>query len=164
MYPLLISAATTLGSKLIDSFQQAAERKQAVAGERFDRLMSHLETQAAGATSGVAPAPGAAVNPQVNRLKQLQQQILDSPELKAAIQSTDPTKPLNLQVSPEGKVTIQSGESPARTVSLGPETAQKARELGALLGGGLPCASLQQSAQAATALAAHSSTPVTLHY
>jgi hypothetical protein len=162
MYPLLISAATTLGSKLIDSFQQAAERKQAVAGERFDRLMSHLETQAPGATHGVAPAPGAAVNPQVNRLKQLQQQILDSPELKAALQSTDPTKPLNLQISPEGKVTIQSGESPARTVSLGPETAQKARELGALLGSGLPCASLQQSAQAATALAAHSGAPVTL--
>ena len=162
MYPLLISAATTLGSKLIDSYQQAAERRQAVAGEKFDRLMSHLEAHSASSTSGAASAAGAAVNPQVNRLKQLQQQLLESPELSSAIQSTDPTKPLSLQVSPEGKVTIQSGDRPARTVSLGPETAQKARELGALLGSGIPCASLQQSAQAATALAAHSTAPVTL--
>ncbi len=162
MYPLLISAATTLGSKLIDSYQRAAERREAVSGEKFDRLMSHLEAQSAGTMSGASAAAGAAVNPQLNRLKQLQQQLLESPELKSAIQSTDPTKPLSLQVSPEGKVTIQSGDSPARTVSLGPETALKARELGALLGSGMPCASLQQSAQAASALAAHSATPVTL--
>ncbi len=154
MYPLLISGVTSIASKLIDTYNQAADRKVATEQVKFDAMLNRLIRSA---SPEAAAASGALTSGAVNNTNAASERLLNSPEVRAAVDAADPSKPLSLNISEDGKVTLQSGNSEPRQIQLSPETLNAARQVGAALAGRAASSSILQSVNAANTLSAGNS-------
>ena len=125
MHPLLISAvASTAGNFLERWSHGGGGTAPAANGPRFENVLD-------GAAAAKKPAPTPAENLRTLTAR-LRQQLLDAPEVRAVLDSSDPSKPPTLEISPDGKVlTAAAGRDP-KPILLSPETAEIARNLAAL--------------------------------
>ena len=144
MYPLLLSGVTSVATNLIDSYNRAADRKMISEKVKFDEIMNRASGIAQNAAA--ASVPTAIADPTAG----VRGQVLNSPEVKSAIDAADPSKPLQINVSADGRVTLQSGDGAPRTIALSPATSQAARELGAMMTQGAPSSSVMQAARASS--------------
>ena len=119
MYPLLVNALAATASSLIDRWTQSSAQKSSATSASFQKVLDAL------AASKPAATP--------NALDRLRNELLSSPEIRTALDSSDPARPISLQISPEGTVSAQApGQSP-RPLFLSQDTAALARTLGAML-------------------------------
>jgi hypothetical protein len=104
MYPLLISAASTIASKLIDNWSTAKESKAATSTENFAAL---LEKNAASAST--------AASARETQIAALRQKLLDSPEVSTLIATADPSKQPTLTLGTDDNPPSLTGHCCHRT-------------------------------------------------
>jgi hypothetical protein len=121
MYPLLISAATTIAGKVIDNWSAAKTAKAATTTENFAAL---LEKNSASTSSATAIRD--------SQIATLRQKLLDSPEVSTLLSTADPSKLPKLSLGSDGTLTAQSADGRTTTLQLSPDTAATARDLAAL--------------------------------
>ena len=121
MYPLLVSAATTIATNLIDKWASAREAKAAAPTENFAAVL-----EKSSATQASAPASPEA------RVAALQQKLLDSPEVHTLLASADPAKQPTLSIAADGTLSARMPDGQTKPIQLSPETAAAARELAAM--------------------------------
>lgn len=119
MYPILVNALAATAGNLIDRWAQSRMPK---AGTPIVPFQNLLESAASPSRSAVATT-----------IDRLRSELLSSPEIRTAMDSSDPTRPVSLQLSPDGTVTAQAPGQLARPITLSPETATLARSLAAIL-------------------------------
>ena len=119
MYPLLVNAFAATAGNLIDRWAHSSAQKSRASSASFQKVLDAL------AASKPAAAP--------NALDRLRNELLSSPEIRTALDSSDPTRPVSLQISQDGTVSAQAPGQNARPLLLSQETAALARTLGALL-------------------------------
>lgn len=120
MYPLLVSAATTIASNLIDKWAAAREAKAAAPTESFAAVLeksSVLQTAAPGGPEA--------------RVAALRQKLLDSPEVHTLLASADPMKQPTLSLGAGGTLSASTPDGRIMPIQLSPESAAAARELAA---------------------------------
>ena len=119
MYPLLISAATSLASTLIDKWADAREAKAAAQvtapKENFDTVLNKSSASAAD-----------------TQIATLRQRLLDSPEIHTLLASADPAKQPALSISADGAVSARTADGRTTAITLSPEGTAAARELAKL--------------------------------
>lgn len=130
MYPLLVSGITSVASNLLDSWSRASERKAETERVKFQDVLDRVAGPAKAAGSG---AVAKAVNPIEARIAELRAQLLDAPEVSTTLNAGDPSKPLTLQLGPDGKLVAQAPGGQAKTLNLSAENAALAQELARLL-------------------------------
>lgn len=118
MYPLLVNAIASTASNLIDRWAQSRSAAATKSSLSFQQILN----QAAPAKDSLSSA--------IDRLKN---ELLSSPEIRTAMDSSDPTRPVSLQISQDGTVSTQAPGQNARPLFLSQETAALARTLGAML-------------------------------
>lgn len=123
MYPLLVSAVSTIASNAIDTWLNSRASKAPASTENFAAL---LEKNAA------APANAAASRD--TQILGLRQKLLDSPEVRTLLASADPAKQPTLSLAADGTLTAQTSDGRTTTVPLSPESITTARQLAALTG------------------------------
>jgi hypothetical protein len=121
MYPILISAASTIASNVIDSWLNSKAPKAAAPAENFAAL---LEKNAALPSTAAASTDA--------KITALRERLLDSPEVRTLLASADPAKQPTLTVGADGTVTARTSDGRTTIVTLSPESAAAARELAAL--------------------------------
>ena len=119
MYPLLISAATSLASTLIDKWAEAREAKAAaqVAAPK-ENFATVLKQSTASSTD--------------TQIATLRQRLLDSPEIHTLLASADPAKQPTLSLGADGAVSARAADGRTTAITLSPEGAAAARELAKL--------------------------------
>lgn len=122
MYPLLVNAIASTAGNLIDRWAQSSASKASASSVSFQKMLESAATPQRTAASNLATA-----------LEQLKRQLLASPEVRTAMDSSDPTRPVSLQISQDGTVSTQSAGQAARPLSLSPDTAMLARSLATML-------------------------------
>ena len=118
MYPLLVNAIAATASNLIDRWAQSRMPKATASSVPFSQMLDGASTPQRSAAATIA---------------QLRSELLSSPEIRTAMDSSDPMHPLSLQLSPDGNVTAQAPGQNARPLALSPQTAMLARSLAAML-------------------------------
>lgn len=128
MYPLLVSGIASVASNLLDTWSRASERKTAAEVVKFQDLLDRVvgPAKAAGAGAG-------AVSPLEARIAELRTRLLDAPEVRTLVDSSDPSKAPTLQVGPDGKLVAQTAGGLQKTLTLSPENEALAQELARLL-------------------------------
>lgn len=121
MYPLLISAASTIAGKLIDNWSSASTAKAATTTADFAAL---LEKNAASTSS--------AASIRETQIAALRQKLLDSPEVSTLLASADPAKQPALTLNVDGSLNAQTADGRTTALLLSPESAATARDLAAL--------------------------------
>ena len=118
MYPLLVNAIAATASTLIDRWAQSRAPKTAAPAVPFQQMLD-----------------GASSTQRSDRtmIERLRSELLSSPEIRTALDSSDPAHPLTLQLSPDGTVSAQAPGQAAKAIALAPETAALARSLATLL-------------------------------
>ena len=122
MYPLLVTAIASTAGNLIDRWVQSSASKTNASSVSFQRVLD----------GNAAAQPTAAENAAA-AIEQLKKLLFASPEIRTAVDSSDPTRPASLQISPDGTVSAQTAGQAARPLSLSPETAMLARSLASML-------------------------------
>ena len=115
MYPLLISAGSSLATTLIDKWAAAKESKPAASTANFAATLSK--------------STAASTETQITSLRQ---KLLDTPEVQTLLGSADPAKQPTLSLSADGTLTARSVDGRTTPVLLSQETAASARELATL--------------------------------
>ncbi|MEQ1850281.1 MAG: hypothetical protein ABMA01_01690 [Chthoniobacteraceae bacterium] len=123
MYPLLVSAVSTIASNAIDTWLTSRASKAPASTENFAAL---LEKNAA--------TPMSAAASRDTQILSLRQHLLDSPEVRTLLASADPAKQPVLSLAADGTLTAQTSDGRTTTVSLSPQSITTARHLAALTG------------------------------
>ena len=118
MYPLLVNAIAATASTLVDRWAQSHAAKASATSVPFQQLLD-----GASATKRSASA----------MVERLRSELLSSPEIRTAVDSSDPTRPISLRLSPDGTVSAQSPGQTAKAITLSSDTATLARSLASLL-------------------------------
>lgn len=118
MYPLLVNAIAATASTLIDRWAQSRAQKTAAPAVPFQQMLD-------GASSGQRSAR--------TMVERLHGELLSSPEIRTALDSSDPAHPITLQLSSDGTVSAQAPGHAAKAIALAPDTAALARSLAAML-------------------------------
>ncbi len=118
MYPLLVNAIAATAGNLIDRWAQSSARKTTERSVAFQQVLD----------SAATPRQTAAA-----AIDKLRSALLASPEIRTAVDSSDPANPMSLQLSPDGTVSAQAPGQSLRPIFLSPETAMLARSLAAAL-------------------------------
>ena len=121
MYPLLISAVSSIASSLIEKLAASAQTKVAAPAENFAAVLEKSAAVRAG-------SPGSGDT----QIAALRQRLLDSPEVRTLLASADPAKQPALSLSADGTLTARSADGRTTNILLSPESAATARELVAL--------------------------------
>ena len=121
MYPLLISAASSIATSLIEKWADSRESKVAAPKENFAAVLEKSAAVRAG-------SPGSADT----QIAALRQRLLDSPEIRTLLASADPAKQPALSLAADGTLTSRAADGRTTNVQLSPESAATARELAAL--------------------------------
>ena len=121
MYPLLVSAIAATAGNLIERWSQSSAPKATAPSVPFHQMLD---------------GAGAARRSLAAAIEKLRNALLSSPEIRTAVDSSDPAHPISLTVSPEGTVSAQTAGQYPRAISLSPETAMLARSLAAVLPAG----------------------------
>ena len=119
MYPLLVNAIAATASNLIDRWAHSRASKATAPAVPFQQMLLDAAT---------TPR-----NPMAAAIERLRNELLASPEVRTALDSGDPNRPVSLQLSADGTVSSQAPGQNPRALSLSPETAAAARSLAALL-------------------------------
>jgi ketosteroid isomerase-like protein len=126
MHPLLVSAVANTASNFLDRWSRgsgAATTEKAA--QPFAQVLD-------GSSATVARrAPSAAQQIQ-DLAATLRARLMDAPEVRAVIDSSDPTKPTTIEVTPDGKVLATAPGRDPKPLLLSPETAELARDLASL--------------------------------
>ena len=122
MYPLLVNAIAATAGNLIDRWAQSHAPKASAPSVPFQQVLDGV----------AAPQRSAAANASA-MIERLRSELLSSPEIRTAMDSSDPSRPISLQLSPDGTVTGQAPGQNAHPIPLSPETATLARSLSAML-------------------------------
>ncbi len=133
MYPLLISAATSLASTLIDKWADAREAKAAA------QVTAPKENFAAVLNKSTASSTD-------SQIATLRQRLLDSPEVHTLMASADPAKQPALSIAADGTVSARTADGRTSAITLSPEGTAAAREIAKL--------TAQKNTPAATTLSA----------
>jgi len=133
MYPLLVSGIASVASNLLDTWSRASERKAETERVKFQDVLDRVVGPAKAAGAG---ALSKAVNPIEARIAELRAQLLDAPEVRTMLEAGDPSKPLTLQLGPDGKLVAQAPGGQPRTLILSAENDALAQELARLLSAG----------------------------
>ena len=141
MAPILISGITSLASSAIDAWSNVAQRKIAVEQTKFD--------QAINKALGAAAAKG--VGQPVTVAQGLENQLRNAPEIRGVLEAQDPSRPVSLRVSEEGRVWLLVPGNQAAELSVSVETRELARQLNSALqipaaGGGMSGAMMRAGA------------------
>ena len=119
MYPILISAASSIASTLIDKWADARAAK--------------AESKAVSSTENFATALGKSTAVTADtQIATLRQRLLDSPEVHTLLASADPAKQPALSLAADGTLSARMPDGRTTPVLLSPESAAAARELAAL--------------------------------
>lgn len=124
MHPLLVSAVANAAGNFLDRWSRGPGPAPVANDPGFENALD----RASGVAKPAAP-------PEANALTlaaRLRQQLLDSPEVRALLDSSDPSKPPMIEVSPDGKVLAAAPGRDPKALLLSPETAELARHLAAL--------------------------------
>lgn len=130
MYPLLISAATSLATTLIDKWSEARAAK-AETTAATTAATSTAKTSASTETfaSSLSKSTAASTDTQIAALRK---RLLDSPEVRTLLASADPTKQPTLSLAADGTLTARAADGRTTTVTLSAETATAAKDLATL--------------------------------
>ncbi len=121
MLPLLIPAATTLASTLIEKWADVREAKIAA------------QAQAAAPKQDFATVFNKSTTSVTDtQIAALRQRVLDSPEVHTLLASADPAKQPALSLSADGTITARTPDGRTSTITLSPEGTATARELAKL--------------------------------
>lgn len=121
MYPLLISAASTIVGKVIDNWSSAKAAKAPTGTENFAALME----------KSAASGPSAA-SVRETQIAALRQNLLNSPEVSTLLSTADPSKQPTLNLGTDGTLTAQAADGRTTPLLLSPGSAAIARELAKL--------------------------------
>lgn len=121
MYPLLISAASTIASKVIDNWNTSKASKAATTTENFAAMLEK--------NAGTGATAASKLEAQISTLKE---KLLNSPEVATLLASADPTKQPTLTLGSNGTLTAQTSDGRSTSILLSAETAATARDLAAL--------------------------------
>jgi hypothetical protein len=127
MTPLLVSAIASTAGNLIEKWASAGERKAEVQSANFQEMLN--KTAGAG-RSGQAKTPQ---DSRMEAIAKLRAELLDAPEVRLAIDSADPSKPVGIELGPDGKLYASAPGRAPQAIQLAPDTAAAARELAALI-------------------------------
>lgn len=119
MYPILVNALAATAGNLIDRWAQSSFAPKASApAAPFSQMLQ----------SATAPR-----NPIAAAIEKLRNELMASPEIRTAMDSSDPSKRPTFNISADGSLSAQMpGQSP-RAIALSPETAALARLLASML-------------------------------
>ena len=119
MIPLLIPAAASLATTLIDKWSAAREAKSAaqVAAPK-ENFATVLNKSTASATD--------------TQIAALRQRLLDSPEVHTLLASADPAKQPAISVGADGSLSARTPDGRTTAITLSPEGTAAARELARL--------------------------------
>ncbi len=123
MHPLLVSAVANAAGNFLDRWSRGAGPAPVANGPGFEKA---LDRASGAVNSGAIPETNA-----LTFAARLRQQLLDSPEVRALLDSSDPSKPPTIEVSPDGKVLAAAPGRDPKALLLSPETAELARNLAA---------------------------------
>lgn len=139
MSPLVIPIIASATNRLLDSWISSPRTKDAgTAAVNFEDVLNRASasspSRASTAASATAAAAAARFRTLEARTAELRAALLDAPEVRTAVDSSDPAKPLALRVSEDGgALLIESGDLAfPKRIEMTPETAGIARELAAL--------------------------------
>ena len=118
MYPLLVNAIAATASSLIERLAQAHAPKAAAPPVPFQQVLD-------GASSTQRSAAAT--------IERLRSELLSSPELRTALDSADPARPVTIQLSPDGTLSAHTPGNSPQLLSVSRETATAARTLASLL-------------------------------
>ncbi len=122
MYPLLVNAIAATASSLVEKWAQShAAKTNATGGVPFQQVLDGAAAPRTNAASASAT------------IEQLSSELLSSPEIRTAMDSSDPAHPISIQLSADGNVTAQAPGQSAHPIALSPQTAMLARSLAAML-------------------------------
>jgi len=130
MYPLLISGITSVASNLLDRFTRPTTSPTPPDAAKFQALLDQVLKTAKNSTS---PTPANSTQSLLDHCSALRDQLLNAPEVRATLDSADPSKPLSLSLSPDGRLLAQSPGGEVKSLPLSPENTAKAQELARLL-------------------------------
>ena len=126
MYPLLISAATSVATTLIDKWAEArAARTETKAATSTEKSSASTETFATTLGKSTADTTD-------TQIAALRKRVLDSPEVRTLLASADPTTQPTLSLAGDGTLTARSADGRTTTVALSPENATAAKDLATL--------------------------------
>ena len=118
MYPLLISAASSLASTLIDKWAAAREAKAPAPAAPAENFATVLNKSSASAAD--------------TQIATLRQRLLDSPEIHTMLASADPSKQPAISLAADGTLSARTPDGRTTAITLSPEGAAAARELASL--------------------------------
>jgi hypothetical protein len=118
MYPLLISAASSVASTLIDKWAAAREAKAAATAAPAVNFASVLEKSGVSATDV--------------KIATLRQRLLDSPEVHTLLASADPSKQPAISLGADGTLSARTADGRTTAITLSSDSAAAARELATL--------------------------------
>ena len=126
MYPLLVSALASTAGNFLERWSRGSGAGAAPAANapRFENVLDGVA-----AANKPAPTPTENLQPLAARLRQ---QVLDAPEVRAVLDSSDPSKLPSIEISPDGKLLVSAGGRDPKAILLSPETAEMVRNLAAL--------------------------------
>lgn len=133
MYPLLVSGITSVASNLLATWNRASERKAETERINFQEVLDRVAGPAKTVGEGLVTKT---VNPLAARIAELQAALLDSPEVRALLETSDPTRPATLQLGPEGQLAAQTPGGWPRPLQVSAEMQAQAQELARLLANG----------------------------
>jgi hypothetical protein len=128
MHPLLVSAVASTAGNFLDRWARGAGAP--ATAPTTTSFQSVLDAK----TSATAPTPlvKSAAELTRDRVAKLRDELLEAPEIRAVLDTADPTKPAKLSLTPDGRVLCATPGRDARPLQLAPDTAAVARELAAL--------------------------------
>jgi len=130
MHPILVSAVADTAGNLLDRWVRRSGDAQASASLPQADFQTIMDGKKGTATATTAAKSAAEL--QRDRVARLRADLLDAPEVRAILDTADPTKPPVLSLTPDGRLLVrQSGYDP-KPILLSPESAATARELASL--------------------------------
>ena len=130
MYPLLISGIASVASNLLDRATRPTPSPTSADTAKFQALLDQVLKTAKNSSSSTQANSTQSLLDQCSALRD---QLLNAPEVRATLDSADPSKPLSLSLSSDGRLLAQSPGGEVKSLPLSPENTAKAQELARLL-------------------------------
>lgn len=130
MHPILVSAVASTAENILDRWARRSGDSRATAAAPqadFQTVMDGKKGRASATT-----AAKSAADVQRDRITKLRADLLDAPEVRAVLDTADPTKPPTLSLTTDGRLLVRQAGYDSKPILLSPESAAAARELASL--------------------------------
>jgi hypothetical protein len=121
MHPLLVSAVASTAGNFLDRWARGSGAVPTAGAQSFQTALEKMTA-----------APKSGLEQFREMIARLRAQLLDSLEVRAVLDSSDPSKPTAIEVAADGRLLATAPGRDPKALLLSPETADLARKLAAL--------------------------------